>query len=129
MVDGVKKVGNVTATNEGFTVNLFNTAKNFKSKSSIEKNINLKFENYKKINVNLFTLKDWGIAKSYNIFFDLKKKIYVFTKQKKSKCFYVAGWFYLNLNNSWQKIYCPKYIFIQRYEYRGPYKYEHEIDV
>jgi hypothetical protein len=51
----------------------------------------------------------------------VKRKIHVYTKSPKSKCYYAAGYFNVELNGEWQTIAMPKYIFIQRYEYNGPY--------
>jgi hypothetical protein len=38
----------------------------------------------------------------------------------------VAGWFVVNQNGIEQLTLCPKYIFIQRYSYVGPFKTEIE---
>ena len=63
-------------------------------------------------------------TKTFNNVFDLKRKLHVFTKTKKSKCFHVAGWFVIDQNGKKQVIFCPKYIFVQRYQYVGPFKTE-----
>jgi hypothetical protein len=65
-------------------------------------------------------------SKTYNSIFDIKRKLHLFTKSKKSKCYHAAGWYILNQNGTEQVSFCPKYIFIQRYPYRGPYKTEDE---
>ena len=56
---------------------------------------------------------------------DIKRKLHIFTKSQKSKCYHAAGWYVLNQGEP-QVIFCPKYIFVQRYEYSGPYKTETE---
>jgi hypothetical protein len=64
--------------------------------------------------------------KVFNSILDIKRKIHVFTKTQKSKCFHAAGWYVLMQGEEPTVIFCPKYIFIQRYEYLGPYKTEDE---
>jgi hypothetical protein len=38
----------------------------------------------------------------------------------------VAGWFAMKQGSEFTTILCPKYIFIQRYDYHGPFKTEEE---
>ena len=57
---------------------------------------------------------------------DIKRKLHLYTKTQKSKCYYAAGWFVINQNNESTLVFCPKYIFVQRYSYSGPYKTEGE---
>ena len=64
-------------------------------------------------------------TKTHNNILDLKRKLHIFTKTPKSKCYYAAGWFVLNQGEP-AVIYCPKYIFVQRYDYQGPFKTEDE---
>jgi hypothetical protein len=52
--------------------------------------------------------------------------MHLFTTTPKSKCYYAAGWYVLKQGTESQIEFCPKYIFIQRYEYLGPYKTEDE---
>jgi hypothetical protein len=60
--------------------------------------------------------------------FDVKRKLHLFTKSNKSKCYHVAGYFMIDQNGQKQVIFCPKYIFIQRYDYQGPFKTESEAN-
>ena len=57
---------------------------------------------------------------------DIKRKLHLYTKTQKSKCYYAAGWFSMRQSENFEPIFCPKYIFIQRYAYSGPYKTESE---
>ena len=65
-------------------------------------------------------------ARTYNSVFDVKRGLHVFTKTKKSKCFHAAGYFVVEHNGIEQVIFCPKYIFIQRYPFNGPFKTKDE---
>jgi len=60
--------------------------------------------------------------KAYNILWDVPKKLPVFTKGRKSKSFFCAGYYAVKFNNGWVKSFCPKLITLNRYDYRGPYK-------
>ena len=65
--------------------------------------------------------------KAYNILWDVPKKLPVFTKGKKSKSFFCAGYYAVKFNNGWVKSFCPKLITLQRYEDKGPFKTEIEM--
>lgn len=66
-------------------------------------------------------------GKAYNEVYDIKRRLPIYTKTEKSKSQYCAGYFLINLNNQWSKVFCPKSITINRYEFFGPYKTENEI--
>jgi hypothetical protein len=58
---------------------------------------------------------------------DVVKKLHVFTKTPDSKCYYAAGWFAIDQGSGvWETELCPKYIFLKRYEYIGPFKTQRE---
>lgn len=59
--------------------------------------------------------------KPYNVYWDVKNKFAVFTKNKKSKSFFCAGYFAIKFNHGWTKAYCPKLITLNRYPFQGPY--------
>jgi len=58
----------------------------------------------------------------FNGVWDLKHRVPLYTKSKKSKCFYAAG-YYLMDN---EIVFCPKYIYINRLSFVGPFKSEQE---
>ena len=66
--------------------------------------------------------------KPHNIVFDVKRKLPLFTKNAKSKSFYCAGHYLIKYGDIWVKEFCPKSITLNRYEYKGPFKSEHELD-
>lgn len=128
VIDGDTKVGNVISTDSGFHVKIGNRSSFFDSTKSIQRKVSIEFERpaKSKSKENL-TYAVWPTTKkTYNNALDVKRKIHIFTKNTKSRCYYAAGWFKLKMNDSWQTIFCPKYIFIQRYPYQGPYMSEDE---
>ena len=128
VTNGTETVGNVIADGSGFEVKLNGNKTHFKNTNSIQKQTNIEFQtikidkNKKEIPFNEYPTT----KKVFNSILDIKRKIHVFTKTQKSKCFHAAGWYVLMQGEDPNVIFCPKYIFIQRYEYIGPYKTEDE---
>lgn len=63
----------------------------------------------------------------FNIIYDVKRKLPLFTKSEKSKSLYCAGYYIIRFDKGWVKSFCPKLITIERYENRGPFKSEIEM--
>jgi len=127
VTDGEKKVGNVIADGSGFEVKLNGNVAHFKNTKAIEKQANIEFTNIKKQPVVDSPFGEFPTTKNvYNSIIDIKRKLHLFTKTQKSKCYHVAGWFNVTQGNEKTVIFCPKYIFIQRYQYQGPYKTKNE---
>lgn len=58
----------------------------------------------------------------YNGMYDITRKLPLFTKSKKSKSVYCAGYYLIKFNKNWLKSFCPKLITIEKNEYLGPFK-------
>ena len=58
-----------------------------------------------------------------------QKKVKFLAKTKKSKCYYAAGWYSIKQNTEYATIFCPKYIFIQRYPYYGPFMNADDVKI
>lgn len=63
----------------------------------------------------------------YNPMFDVKQRLALFTKSKKSKSLYCAGYFIIKFDKGWVKSFCPKLITVERYETEGPFKTDLEM--
>jgi len=128
VTDGKEKVGNVIADGSGFEVKLNGNKTHFKNTNAIKKQTSIQFEtarvekNKKEIPFNEYPTT----KKVFNSILDIKRKVHLFTKTQKSKCFHAAGWYVLYQGDEPAVTFCPKYIFIQRYEYLGPFKTEDE---
>lgn len=123
ITDGVNKVGNVEADGSGFNVKIGNDVNHFDSTKTIERMIKIEFERPRAAaKKTAVPYAHWPTPKNtYNNFYDVKRKLHVFTKTPASKCYHAAGYFKIRLNEDWETVWCPKYIFIQRYEYVGPF--------
>jgi hypothetical protein len=128
VTDGKEKVGNVIADGSGFEVKLNGNKTHFKNTNTIQKQTNIQFETIKiEKNKKELPFNEYPTTKKvFNSILDIKRKIHLFTKTQKSKCFHAAGWYVLYQNAEPSVTFCPKYIFIQRYEYIGPFKTEDE---
>lgn len=127
ITDGKDKVGNVIADNTGFEVKLNGGTAHFKNTKAIEKAVNIQFKTLAKPNKGDTPFDEYPTtSKVYNSVLDVKRKLHLYTKTAKSKCYYVAGWFNIQQGQEKETVFCPKYIFVQRYPYDGPYKTKDE---
>lgn len=130
VTDGDRKVGNIAANNSGYGVKLNGTTLQFKNTADIKKNAKIRFEPIKSNNTkaNMPYPEYPTTARTYNSMFDVKRGLHLYTKTLKSKCFHAAGWFVMEQNGVKQAVFCPKYIFVQRYPYEGPFKTQTEAE-
>lgn len=120
------KVGNVVADGTGFTLNLEGQEKHYDNTDSITKLKKIEFQRPVKNRI-VKKFSDYPTdSKTYNDVMDIKRKIHIYTKTPKSKCYHAAGWYKIKFSDEWETVLCPKYIFIQRYDYQGPYMTENE---
>lgn len=131
VTDGEKKVGNVVANSAGYGVQLNGTSLQFNNTEEIKKTTKIRFEPVKSNNTKaMIPYPEYPTtARTYNSMFDVKRGLHLYTKTKNSKCYHSAGWFAIDQNGINQVVFCPKYIFIQRYPYHGPYKTEDEAKI
>lgn len=130
VTDNGKKVGNVIHEGSEYKVKIDNKTETYSSTKAIEKTKQIEFEKVTNKVTNqspTFAVYPTSGHRIYNSYYDVKRKLHIYTKTPKSKCYYVAGWFAVKQNGVFLNIFCPKYIFIQRYEYRGPFKSESDI--
>lgn len=131
VTNGKEKVGNVIANDSGYDVKLNGSKTHYKNTRSIEKITNIKFEAISKLTNKKADIpfKEYPTtSKVHNSILDIKRKLHLFTKTPKSKCFYAAGWYILQQGIEKKAVMCPKYIFIQRYPYEGPFKTKIEAE-
>lgn len=128
VIDGNDKVGNVQADKDGYQVRVGDKFAHFDTTGSIERAVKIEFQRPVKSGTkHHIPYAVWPTSgRTYNNMMDVKRKLHLFTKTSKSKCYYAAGWFKMKLDDEWQTVFCPKYIFICRYPYSGPFKTEEE---
>jgi hypothetical protein len=119
-----QKVASIMAAEDGVVFIKDDQREKYPSITMLKNRHNIEFlRNGKKIlptgnEVNGFPAS----GKPHNPLYDVCKKLPIYTKESKSKSFYCAGHYLVRLNNHWSKVYCPKLITLQRYEFIGPFK-------
>ena len=124
------KVGNVEACDGGYQVKINNQIEQYKTIKMVEQRVKVRFEpllrpTKLKATVNLVHGYP-AHRRVYNPIWDVQQKLPLFTKTKKSKSWYAAGWYYVKKGRNWSAIQDPKLIMLQRYPYRGPYHTKEE---
>lgn len=130
VTDGSEKVGNVIADGSGFNLKMNGVDTHFDTTNDLRKKTKIQFQTLKtdRSKAQLPFSHYPTTNKVFNSIFDIKRKLHLYTKTQKSKCFYAAGWYAINQNHDFEPVFCPKYIFIQRYPYHGPYKTKEEAE-
>jgi len=130
VTDGDRKVGNVLADAAGFEVKLNGINTHYTTTAAIKRKVKIEFQSLKtnKTEIQLPFSSYPTTKRTYNSIVDVKRKLHIYTKTNKSKCYYAAGWFVLDQNGIKVSMFCPKYIFIERYTYSGPYKTQAEAE-
>lgn len=127
VTDGKEKVGNVLAAGSGYELKLHGNKFHFENTKAIEKQARVVFSNVKRTPNKDVPFKEYPTtSRIYNSILDIKRKLHLFTKTPKSKCYHAAGWYVIKQGDVEEIFFCPKYIFIQRYSYKGPFKTEDE---
>lgn len=128
VTDGDKKIGNVQANGNGYDLIIDGNNVHFKDRDDIKRKTKIQFQTLKtdRTKAQLPFANYPTTPRVYNSILDVKRKIHLYTKTLKSKCYYAAGWYVMNQSGENKTIFCPKYIFIQRYPYLGPFKTEEE---
>lgn len=124
VTNGTEKVGNVTASGTGYELKMHGATSYFDSTKNIQKQFDIEFVTSKpKEPAREVAFSHYPTpGPVYNSMLDVKRKLHIFTKTPKSKCYHVAGWFSVKQGSTYEAIFCPKYILVQRYDYLGPFK-------
>jgi len=130
VTDGGKKVGNVVAEGNGFDVKIGNNIEHYDTTRAIQKTKNIEFTKIEKSKTTEppFAVFPTNRNNIYNSVLDVRKRLHLYTTSPKSKCYFAAGWFAVKQGAEFAVVFCPKYIFVQRYDYIGPFKTEKEAN-
>jgi len=128
VTDGDRKIGNIEANSAGFSLQMNGDYVQFDDTSEISKKIPIKFVSFgSSTSDEVVPYADYPTPNViYNSLYDVTKGLHLFTKTQQSKCYHVAGWYAVNHNGTPEVTFCPKYIFVDRYPYYGPYKNEED---
>ena len=127
-----KKVGTLQKNKDGFIlvtqrdkIHFENVDKVYDAfgKDFFEATSSEKIKNAKVLEVHGFPTS----TPAYNPLFDVQNNLPLYSKSKKSKSLYCAGYYTIKFAKGWVKSFCPKLITLQRYEYKGPFTTELEM--
>jgi len=119
-----QKIGSVEKDNNGYFVTTKNGNARFKTLKNLRNATQINFEEgkerikYPENQVNGFPTD----VKPYNGVFNIQTRLPVYTKEKKSKSWYAAGYYMLTIGRKTKVVFCPKLILLERYGYFGPVK-------
>lgn len=118
VTDGSRKIGNIQASTNGFSVELNGKHMQFVNIVDIQRHVDIRFDNID-LSCKPVHIADLKLPfEPHSVFLDVSRNIYVFSKEKDSKCLYAAGWFFIKNKPH----YCPKYMLLKRYPFNGPYE-------
>ena len=126
-----RKVGNIEAGPQGFSVKINNQVESFKTINTIKQRVQIDFEPVlrKKSSTSANSVHGYSTgSRAYNAIYDVKHQVPLWTRDAKSKSWYAAGWYQIRQGREWETVFCPKLITLQRYAYRGPYYTEDEAN-
>ena len=119
------KVGNIEAVDDGYQVKINNEIQRFKTVSMIKQRVKIEFESVgNKPNRDPATFHVHGFpagCRVYNPIWNVKYRLPLYNKEKKSKSWYAAGWYQVKQHKQWELVQSPKLISLERYSYQGPF--------
>lgn len=125
-----KKIATIQKNPDGVVLVKGNQRQLFSNLKKLGAEVNITFDKVNKkkpvkaeLNINGYPTQHSPLS----ILYDVKNRCYIYTRSKKSKSYYCAGYYLINFNESWVKSFCPKLISIQRYEFQGPFRTEEEV--
>ena len=127
-----RKVGNIEASADGFSVKIGDQINNYKTINTIKQKIAIAFEpGIKKISADKKENTVHGyptISTAHNAIYDVKHQVPLWTREPRSKSWYAAGWYRVKQGRHWSIDLCPKLITLQRYPYQGPFYTEEQAN-
>lgn len=119
-----QKIGSVEKDNNGYFVTTKQGNARFKTIKSLRDVTNILFEDdaeriqYPENQVNGFPTD----YKPYNGVYNIHTRLPIYTKERKSRSWYAAGYYMLTIGRKTKIVFCPKLILLERYGYFGPVK-------
>lgn len=127
-----RKIGNIEAASDGFTVVINGNQQKFKTLRTIRNKVAIDFHDLprsqqpSKDNTVLGYATD-GVP--YNGVFDVPHQVPLWTREPRSKSWYAAGWYLVRQGRSWRKVFCPKMLMLTRNQFLGPFHTEQEAEI
>ena len=126
-----RKIGNIEAAGDGFTVVINGAQQKFKSLNTIQRRVSIDWHDVTKsrsadpANTVLGYPTD---SVPHNGVFDVPHQVPLWTREPRSKSWYAAGWYRVRQGRGWHTEFCPKMIMLNRHMFSGPFHSEQEAD-
>lgn len=118
-----RKIGEVELDDRGYHVRIGDKKYYSKTLPRIEQGEPIQFESLNRARSdpsNIVYGFDTG-CDAYNIVWDARKRVPLFSKSPKSRSMFAAGWYAIQQHHAWRITKNPKVILLDRYNYRGPF--------
>jgi hypothetical protein len=127
--DDNQKVGNIEAWNGGYQVRIHDQVKQFKTIKLAARESNIVFEKgAAPSKPDTSQVHGFPVSgRCYNPVWDVAHRLPLYTKTRKSKSWFAAGWYSIKRGRKWKLIQDPKLIALQRYPYQGPFHSKEEV--
>lgn len=124
--DDGRKVGTIQAAEDGVVLVQNNRRLKYPSIKVLGTAHNIRFvRGQRKQTASVDSAYDYPCRTvPYNAIYDLRSKLPLYTTSKKSKSYYCAGYYLVNLGLHWMIEFCPKKIILKRNRFLGPFKFE-----
>ena len=119
-----EKVGNIEAVGSGFQVTINNQVQQYKTIRMAAQRANIQFESeIKSSKPDVHSVHGYPAgSRVHNPVWDVQQQLPLYTKTKKSKSWFAAGWYQLKRGRKWRVVQDPKLIALERYPYAGPFQ-------
>jgi len=117
------KIGALHAESDGYTMRIQDQVGKFKTIPMVRKKIDIEFAPLEKTTrPALDQVHGYATGcRAHNPMWDVKHRLPLFTKERKSKSWYAAGWYAVKQHRTWKIVRNPKLIVLERYQYQGPF--------
>jgi hypothetical protein len=117
------KIGVLEAEPDGYTMRINDQIGRFKTIPMVRKKVDIEFVPPEKT-TRPAPDQVHGYAtgcRAHNPMWDVKQRLPLFTKERKSKSWYAAGYYVVKQHRAWKIVRNPKLIVLERYQYQGPF--------
>jgi hypothetical protein len=128
--DNGERVGTISLSDDRFMLSTGGEVRFYDNKKQIEKQLGktiFERDSSAKLEVQKEIYGYPTSTNPYNVMYDVKRKLPLFTKSLKSKSLYCAGYYIIRFDKGWVKSFCPKAVTLEKYEFVGPMKTEIEM--
>lgn len=116
------QVGTIQAVPDGVVLVQGTMREKFASLKLLTSKHNIRVARIRKKSQSKNTVYDYPCdGEPYNPIYDVRLKLPLYTKDFKSKSFYCAGYYLIDVEGTWVTEYCPKKIVLSRHTFHGPF--------